>query len=99
MPIAKIQLPDGRIGRFEVAEGTTPDQVLEFANNQFGGQEQQMQQQAGMQQMKEEGANYRKEAEIQGKMAQGAMDQGMMDQGMMQDGNAEQMPQNSEMQQ
>jgi len=44
MPIAKIQLPDGRIGRFEVAEGTTPDQVLEFANNQFGGQEQQMQQ-------------------------------------------------------
>lgn len=43
MPIAKIQLPDGRIGRFEVAEGTTPDQVLEFANNQFGGQ-QQMQQ-------------------------------------------------------
>ena len=43
MPIAKIQLPDGRIGRFEVAEGTTPDQVLEFANNQFGEQ-QQMQQ-------------------------------------------------------
>jgi hypothetical protein len=40
MPIAKIQLPDGRIGRFEVAEGTTPDQVLEFANNQFGGQQQ-----------------------------------------------------------
>ena len=43
MPIAKIQLPDGRIGRFEVAEGTTPDQVLEFANNQFGGQEQMQQ--------------------------------------------------------
>lgn len=37
MPIAKIQLPDGRIGRFEVAEGTTPDQVLAFAETQFGG--------------------------------------------------------------
>lgn len=32
MPIAKVQLPDGRIGRFEVPEGTTPDQVLEFAS-------------------------------------------------------------------
>lgn len=31
MPIAKVQLPDGRIGRFEVPEGTTPEQVLEFA--------------------------------------------------------------------
>ena len=42
MPIAKVQLPDGRIGRFEVPEGTTPDQVLQFAQqNQasFGGQD------------------------------------------------------------
>lgn len=31
MPIAKVQLPDGRIGRFEVPEGTTPEQVLAFA--------------------------------------------------------------------
>lgn len=31
MPIAKVRLPDGRIGRFEVPEGTTPEQVLEFA--------------------------------------------------------------------
>jgi hypothetical protein len=31
MPIAKVQLPDGRIGRFEVPEGTTPEQVMEFA--------------------------------------------------------------------
>jgi hypothetical protein len=31
MPIAKIQLDDGRIARFEVPEGTTPDQVIEFA--------------------------------------------------------------------
>lgn len=30
MPIAKVQLEDGRIGRFEVPEGTTPDQVMEF---------------------------------------------------------------------
>jgi len=32
MPIAKVQLPDGRIARFEVAEGTTPEQVTAFAN-------------------------------------------------------------------
>jgi hypothetical protein len=25
MPIAKFQMPDGRIGRFEVPEGTTPE--------------------------------------------------------------------------
>jgi len=35
MPIAKVQLPDGRIGRFEVPEGTTPEQVQEFASSQF----------------------------------------------------------------
>lgn len=35
MPIAKVQLPDGRIGRFEVPEGTTPEQVLAFAEQQF----------------------------------------------------------------
>lgn len=35
MPIAKIQLPDGRIAKFEVAEGTTPEQVTEFAEQQF----------------------------------------------------------------
>jgi hypothetical protein len=40
MPIAKIQLPDGRIARFEVSEGTTPDQVLEFANKQDWSQSQ-----------------------------------------------------------
>lgn len=34
MPIAKIQLPDGRIARFEVAEGTTPEQVISFASQQ-----------------------------------------------------------------
>lgn len=30
MPIAKVQLPDGRIARFEVAAGTTPAQVEEY---------------------------------------------------------------------
>jgi hypothetical protein len=34
MPIAKVQLPDGRIGRFEVPDGTTPEQVIAFASQQ-----------------------------------------------------------------
>lgn len=38
MPIARVQLPDGRIGRFEVPEGTTPDQVTSFANSHFSPQ-------------------------------------------------------------
>jgi len=32
MPIAKVQLPDGRIAKFEVPEGTTPEQVVGFAS-------------------------------------------------------------------
>lgn len=39
MPIARVQLPDGRIARFEVPEGTTPEQVQQQANQQFGGQD------------------------------------------------------------
>lgn len=35
MPIAKIELPDGRIARFEVPDGTTPEQVTAFAEKQF----------------------------------------------------------------
>jgi hypothetical protein len=27
MPIARFEMPDGRIGRFEVPEGTTPEQA------------------------------------------------------------------------
>jgi len=27
MPIAKFQMPDGRVARFEVPEGTTPEQA------------------------------------------------------------------------
>lgn len=36
MPIAKIQLPDGRIARFEVPEGTTPEQVTAYAEQMMG---------------------------------------------------------------
>ena len=32
MPIAKVQLEDGRIARFEIPEGTTQGQVMEFVN-------------------------------------------------------------------
>ena len=39
MPIAKVQLQDGRIARFEVPDGTTPDEVMQFANNQFSEQQ------------------------------------------------------------
>lgn len=31
MPIAKVQLPDGRIGRFEVPDGTSEADILSFA--------------------------------------------------------------------
>jgi hypothetical protein len=36
MPIAKVQLQDGRIAKFEVPEGTTQEQVMEQVNAQFG---------------------------------------------------------------
>lgn len=37
MPIARFQLPDGRIARFEVPEGTTPEQAQQFiAQQDFG---------------------------------------------------------------
>jgi hypothetical protein len=39
MPIARVQLPDGRIGRFEVPEGTTPEQVQAFAGSQVEPEE------------------------------------------------------------
>jgi len=32
MPIAKIQLPDGRIAKFEVSEGVTPEEIEAYAN-------------------------------------------------------------------
>jgi len=32
MPIAKVQLPDGRVAKFEVPEGTTEQQVMELAS-------------------------------------------------------------------
>lgn len=41
MPTAKIQLPDGRIARFEVPEGTTEQQVMDFAASEpWGGKQQ-----------------------------------------------------------
>lgn len=39
MPIARIQLPDGRIARLEVPEGTTPQQAESFAFENFNKKE------------------------------------------------------------
>lgn len=36
MPIARIKMPDGRIARFNVPEGTTEDQAIEFASQNLG---------------------------------------------------------------
>jgi len=33
MPIARFELPDGRIGRFEVPEGTTPEQAVSLISS------------------------------------------------------------------
>lgn len=38
MPIARFQMPDGRIGRFEVPEGTSPEQAQSMIAQQVGGQ-------------------------------------------------------------
>jgi len=35
MPIARVQLPDGRIGRFDVPEGTTPEQAQSLIQAQL----------------------------------------------------------------
>lgn len=36
MPIARFEMPDGRIGRFEVPEGTTPEQAQQMIAAQLG---------------------------------------------------------------
>lgn len=38
MPIARIQMPDGRIARFEVPDGTTPEQAQSLAQQALVGQ-------------------------------------------------------------
>lgn len=40
MPIARFQMPDGRIGRFEVPEGTTPEQAQSLIAAQVGASSQ-----------------------------------------------------------
>lgn len=39
MPIAKFEMPDGRIGRFEVPEGTTPEQAQSMIAASLGNQQ------------------------------------------------------------
>ncbi|WP_312165938.1 hypothetical protein [Massilia timonae] len=39
MPIARFEMPDGRIGRFEVPEGTTPEQAQQMIAAQLGQQQ------------------------------------------------------------
>jgi len=40
MPIARFEMPDGRIGRFEVPEGTTPEQAQTLISQSLGQIEQ-----------------------------------------------------------
>jgi len=40
MPIARFEMPDGRIGRFEVPEGTTPEQAQKLISEYLGEQDQ-----------------------------------------------------------
>lgn len=39
MPIARFEMPDGKIGRFEVPEGTTPEQAQSLIAQSLSGQE------------------------------------------------------------
>ena len=39
MPIARYQLPDGRVARFEVPEGTTPEQAQQIGQDYFAQQQ------------------------------------------------------------
>lgn len=39
MPIARFQMPDGRIGRFEVPEGTSPEQAQVLIQQQISGEQ------------------------------------------------------------
>ena len=38
MPIARFEMPDGRIGRFEVPDGTTPEQAQSIIQQHISGQ-------------------------------------------------------------
>lgn len=38
MPIARFEMPDGRIGRFEVPDGTTPEQAQELIQQELSAQ-------------------------------------------------------------
>lgn len=39
MAVARVQLPDGRIARLEVPDGTEPGQIEQFVSSQFQGQQ------------------------------------------------------------
>jgi len=41
MPVARFEMPDGRIARFEVAEGTTPEQAQALISQQVAATQQQ----------------------------------------------------------
>jgi hypothetical protein len=48
MPIARFEMPDGRIGRFEVPEGTTPEQAQRMIAESLAQSEQPQQETGGM---------------------------------------------------
>lgn len=66
MPIARFQMPDGRIGRFEVPEGTTPEQAQQMIASSMAPQpEAQPQSATSMQEI---------QASVPGRVLQGMRD-------------------------
>lgn len=55
MPVARVQLPDGRIGRFEVPEGTTPEQVIAYAEKNLAAAQSEAEPRSGMQELGRQG--------------------------------------------
>ena len=80
MPIAKYQLPDGRIARFEVPEGTTPEQAQQIGQDFFAQQQPQPVAQSALQDNGFDLESFDPAGEIAPPPAQQPVDAGLSDQ-------------------